>query len=77
MELTFYLVILIVYVIVCWFISINFDDREIGQFKVFLYSLFVSPVIGVLIGMSSPWKVVKIPIVKDLSSKTSNTVKRL
>jgi hypothetical protein len=72
MDYNFWLIILVVYVIVCWFISNNFDDREIGRFKVFLYSLFVTPVIGVLIGMSSPLKVVKSPIVNDLTSKHQN-----
>lgn len=51
--LYFLLVILILWGGVCYWVSTFFEDRKVGQETVFIVSLILSPLIGVLIGMSS------------------------
>ena len=53
MELTFWLIILGVYSLICFVISSFFEDREIGKWTVFFLSLLTTPIIGILIGLSS------------------------
>jgi hypothetical protein len=53
MELTFWLIILGVYSLICFVISSFFEDREIGKWTVFWFSVILSPIIGILIGLSS------------------------
>ena len=53
MDLFFLLVILILWGSICYWVSTFFEDRKVGKETIFIVSLILSPLIGVLIGMSS------------------------
>lgn len=59
-------------------ISTFFDDREIGQMNVFWLSLLLSPIIGILIGLSSRRvQKTKKSVLPNYKSKTHNLNKEL
>ena len=53
MDLIFLLVILILWGSVCYWLSTFFEDRKVGKETVFIVSLILSPLIGILVGLSS------------------------
>ncbi|MBD3617345.1 MAG: hypothetical protein HUJ22_12325 [Gracilimonas sp.] len=59
-------------------ISTFFDDREIGQMNVFWLSLLLSPIIGILIGLSSKRvQKTKKSVLPNYKSKTHKLNKEL
>jgi hypothetical protein len=48
-----FFVYLLVYLLVCYLIGMIFHDREGGLIRIFLFSLFLSPIIGVFVGITS------------------------
>ena len=81
MDLFFLLVILIVWGGICYWVSTFFDDRKVGKETVFIVSLILSPLIGVLIGMSSErikkQKKSAIPQYKSKTFKLNKELKEL
>lgn len=53
MDITVILISLLIYGLTCYFISTFFKDREISTGAIFALCFFLSPIIGILIGMSS------------------------
>ncbi|MDR9420021.1 hypothetical protein, partial [Gracilimonas sp.] len=53
MQILIILLILVLWGGASYIISTFFDDREIGQMNVFWLSLLLSPIVGILIGLSS------------------------
>lgn len=78
MELFFLLVILILWGGICYWVSTYFEDRKVGKETVFIVSLILSPLIGVLIGMSSERiKTQKKSAIPQYKSKTFKLNKEL
>ena len=81
MDLFFLLVILIVWGGICYWVSTFFEDRKVGKETVFIVSLILSPLIGVLIGMSSErikkQKKSAIPQYKSKTFKLNKELKEL
>lgn len=41
------------YLLVCYVIGMIFHDREGGLVTIFLFSLFLSPIVGIFVGITS------------------------
>lgn len=48
-----FFVYLLVYLLVCYVIGMIFHDREGGLIRIFLFSLFLSPIVGIFVGITS------------------------
>jgi hypothetical protein len=78
MDLIFLLVILILWGSVCYWVSTFFEDRKVGKETIFIVSLILSPLIGILIGMSSERiKVQKKSVIPNYKSKSFKLNKEL